>query len=82
MAKPGESVAISKDASFAIVTGAFKVDPADSNKSIPDNKITVIDPAKKSAIATIATGAGLEAAVADGRITPALAAEQIAELLK
>jgi DNA-binding beta-propeller fold protein YncE len=57
---PPQSVAISKDASFAIVTGAFKVDPADSTKAIPDNKVTVIDlKAKPAAIsATLEAGLG------------------------
>ncbi len=57
---PPQSVAISKDASFAIVTGAFKVDPADSNKVVPDNKVTVIDLKAKPAavIATLEAGPG------------------------
>jgi DNA-binding beta-propeller fold protein YncE len=57
---PPQSVAISKDASFAIVTGAFKVDPADATKVVPDNKVTVIDlKAKPPAIsATLEAGLG------------------------
>jgi hypothetical protein len=30
--------AISRDESFALVTGAFKVDPADPKKAIPDRQ--------------------------------------------
>ena len=40
---PPQSVAIAKDESFAIVTGAFKVDPNDPQKTVADNKVTVID---------------------------------------
>jgi len=40
---PPQSVAISGDESFALVTGAFKVDPADPKKAVPDNKLSVID---------------------------------------
>lgn len=57
---PPQSVAISKDASFALVSGATKVDPADSNKTISDNKLTVIDLKAKpiAAIATLEAGLG------------------------
>jgi DNA-binding beta-propeller fold protein YncE len=57
---PPQSVAIAKDASFAIVTGAFKVDPADAGKVVADNKVTVIDlQAKPAAIsATLEAGLG------------------------
>lgn len=57
---PPQSVAISKDASFALVSGATKVDPADSNKTIFDNKLTVIDLKAKpiAAIATLEAGLG------------------------
>jgi DNA-binding beta-propeller fold protein YncE len=40
---PPQSVAIARDESFALVTGAYKVDPADPKKSVPDNKLSVID---------------------------------------
>jgi hypothetical protein len=33
---PPQSVAVSRDESFALVTGAFKVDPADRKKAVPD----------------------------------------------
>ena len=38
-----QSVAVSKDESFAIVTSAMKVDPADPKKTAPDDRISVID---------------------------------------
>jgi len=40
---PPQSVAIARDESFALVTGAYKIDPADPKKSVPDNKLSVID---------------------------------------
>jgi DNA-binding beta-propeller fold protein YncE len=40
---PPSSVAIARDESFALVTGASKIDPADPKKVIPDDKLTVID---------------------------------------
>src|SRR5260221_11040104 len=40
---PPSSVAIARDESFALVTGAFKIDPADPKKTVPDDKLTVID---------------------------------------
>ena len=57
---PPQSVAISRDESFALVTGAFKVDPADSKKAIPDNKLSVIDLKAKppAVISTLEAGLG------------------------
>src|SRR5262245_4926648 len=40
---PPLSVAIARDESFALVTGASKIDPADPKKTVPDDKLTVID---------------------------------------
>lgn len=40
---PPQSVAIARDESYALVTGAYKVDPADPKKAVPDNKLSVID---------------------------------------
>jgi Lactonase, 7-bladed beta-propeller len=40
---PPSSVAIARDESFALVTGASKIDPTDPKKVIPDDKLTVID---------------------------------------
>jgi DNA-binding beta-propeller fold protein YncE len=40
---PPQSVAIAPDESFALVTGAMKIDPADPTKTVPDDKLTVID---------------------------------------
>src|SRR5499426_3357361 len=40
---PPLSVAVSRDESFALVTGATKIDPADPKKTVPDDKLTVLD---------------------------------------
>src|SRR5262245_7038493 len=40
---PPSSVAIARDESLALVTGASKLDPADPKKIVPDDKLTVID---------------------------------------
>lgn len=57
---PPQSVAVSRDESLALVTGAFKVDPADPKKTVPDNKLSVIDLKAKppAVIATLEAGLG------------------------
>src|SRR5262252_384217 len=40
---PPSSVAIARDESFALVAEASKIDPADPEKTVPDDKLTVID---------------------------------------
>jgi DNA-binding beta-propeller fold protein YncE len=57
---PPQSVAIARDESFALVTGAFKVDPADQKKAAPDNKVSVIDLKAKppAVVATLEAGLG------------------------
>src|SRR5262245_55898684 len=40
---PPLSVAVARDESFALVTGASKVDPADPKKTVPDDKLSAID---------------------------------------
>jgi DNA-binding beta-propeller fold protein YncE len=56
---PPQSVAISHDESFALVTGAIKVDPADPKKTTADNRVSVIDLKAKppAVIATVEAGA-------------------------
>ena len=57
---PPQSVAVSRDESYALVTGAFKVDPADPKKAVPDNKLSVIDLKAKppTVVATLEAGLG------------------------
>jgi DNA-binding beta-propeller fold protein YncE len=40
---PPSSVAVASDESIAIVTAAIKIDPADAKKTVPDNRVSVID---------------------------------------
>jgi DNA-binding beta-propeller fold protein YncE len=51
---PPSSVAVAPDESYALVTGAFKIDPANPKNAIPDDKLTVID-LKSSPPAVLAT---------------------------
>ncbi len=57
---PPSSVAIAPDESFALVTNSIKLDPANPKKTVPDNRLTVIDlKASPPAVsATIEVGAG------------------------
>ena len=56
---PPQSVAISKDESIALVTGAIKIDPADPKKTTANNQVSVIDLKAKppAVIATVEAGA-------------------------
>lgn len=57
---PPSSVAVSPDESIAIVTAATKVDPADPKKTVPDNKVSVIDlkSSPPALLSTVEAGAG------------------------
>jgi DNA-binding beta-propeller fold protein YncE len=57
---PPQSVAIAPDAAIALVTSSTKTDPADPAKTVPDDRVTVIDltASPMAAIATLHTGAG------------------------
>lgn len=57
---PPMSVAVAPDESIALVTGAMKIDPADATKTVPDNKVSVIDLKAKppAVIATLEAGLG------------------------
>ena len=56
---PPQSVAISRDESIALVTGAIKIDPADPKKTTANNQVSVIDLKAKppAVIATVEAGA-------------------------
>lgn len=56
---PPQSVAVSRDESIALVTGAVKIDPADPKKTTANNQISVIDLKAKppAVIATVEAGA-------------------------
>ncbi len=57
---PPNSVAVARDESYALVTGAFKIDPADPKKVVPDDKVTVIDlkSSPPAVLATVQAGMG------------------------
>ena len=51
---PPQSVAVAPDESIALVTASTKIDPSDPKKTVPDNRLSVID-LKASPPAVIAT---------------------------
>src|SRR5262249_21968106 len=57
---PPQSVAISRDESLALVTGAFKVDPSDRKNAVPDTKLSFIyfKSRPPKVIATLEAGLG------------------------
>jgi DNA-binding beta-propeller fold protein YncE len=55
---PPQSVAISPDGRFALVTAATKIDPADPTKTVPDDKVSVIDLVALKAVQTLEAGPG------------------------
>jgi DNA-binding beta-propeller fold protein YncE len=75
---PPPSVAIAPDESFALVTGAMKVDPADPTKMAADDKLSVIDlkssPPRVSA--TLQAGAGAAGVSINRAATLALVANR------
>ena len=75
---PPPSVAIAPDESFALVTGAMKVDPADPTKAIADDKLTVIDlkSSPPRILATLQAGAGAAGVSINRAATLALVANR------
>jgi DNA-binding beta-propeller fold protein YncE len=75
---PPSSVAIAPDESFALVTGAMKVDPADPTKAIADDKLTVIDlkSSPPKILATLQAGAGAAGVSINRAATLALVANR------
>jgi len=73
-----QSVAVSKDESFALVTSAMKVDPADPKKTAPDDRISVIDLKANppAVIATLQAGPGVTGVSISPSGTLALAANR------
>lgn len=57
---PPSSVAVASDASIAVVTSAMKVDPADAKRTIPDNRVSVVDlkATPPAVVQTVEAGAG------------------------
>jgi DNA-binding beta-propeller fold protein YncE len=57
---PPQNVAVAPDESFALVAATQKLDPADSKKQVPDNRLSVIDLKANppAVIATLEAGLG------------------------
>lgn len=55
---PPSSVAVAPDDSFALVSSAAKKDPANPARTVPDNRLTVIDLKGLKVVQTLEAGAG------------------------
>lgn len=55
---PPLSVAITPDESLALVSSSSKIDPADATKTVPDDRVSVVDLKDKKVIDTVRTGPG------------------------
>jgi DNA-binding beta-propeller fold protein YncE len=75
---PPPSVAVAPDESFALVTGAMKVDPADPTKMAADDKLTVIDlkSSPPKVVATLQAGLGAAGVSINRAATLALVANR------
>ncbi|HEX4304209.1 MAG TPA: YncE family protein [Rhizomicrobium sp.] len=73
---PPQSVAIAPDESFALVTGATKLDPADPTKTVPNDALTVIDLKARKVVATLAAGQGASGVSINRTATLALVANR------
>jgi DNA-binding beta-propeller fold protein YncE len=76
---PPQSVAIAPDKSFALVSAATKIDPANKKKTAPESKLSVIDLKAKppAVIATHETGAGASGVSINAAGTLALVANRV-----
>lgn len=75
---PPSSVAIAPDESIALITSATKIDPADPKKSVPDNRVSVVDLKATPPVvaATLESGAGAAGAAINPAGTLALIANR------
>jgi DNA-binding beta-propeller fold protein YncE len=76
---PPQSVAIAPDESFALVTAATKLDPADRKKLVPHNIVSVVDlkASPPAVIATHETGSGASGVAINRTATLALVANRM-----
>ncbi|MSO99586.1 MAG: YncE family protein [Acetobacteraceae bacterium] len=76
---PPSSVAIARDESYALVTAATKIDPADKKKVVPHNIVSVVDlqASPPKVIATHETGAGASGVAINRAGTLALVANRV-----
>lgn len=77
---PPNSVAITPDERFALLSSAEKVDPADPKKTIPDNRLSVIDlrATPPRVVQTLEVGAGPSGVSVNPAGTLALVANRVA----
>ena len=73
---PPQSVAIASDESFALVTGATKLDPADPSKTVPNDALTVIDLKTRNVFASLHAGQGASGVSINAAATLALVANR------
>jgi DNA-binding beta-propeller fold protein YncE len=76
---PPESVAISPDDTLALVTAATRIDPADPTRTIPDDRVSVIDlkASPPAVVATVRAGAGASGVSINPAGTLAIVANRI-----
>ena len=77
---PPMSVALTPDQGLALITSSMKVDPADATKTIPDNRLSVVDlrATPPAVIATLEAGAGAAGVSVNRQGTLALVANRAA----
>lgn len=73
---PPQSVALAPDESFALVTGATKIDPADPTRTAPNDALTVIDLKSRKVIASLTAGQGASGVSINRAATLALVANR------
>jgi DNA-binding beta-propeller fold protein YncE len=61
---PPQNVAIAPDGSIAIITTSTRLDPADGTKTVPDNRVTIVDlrAATPVVVGTVTAGPGASGA--------------------
>lgn len=73
---PPQSVAVAPDESFALVSAATKKNPADPAKTVPDNRVSVIDLKALRIVQTVEAGAGASGVAINRAGTLALVANR------
>jgi DNA-binding beta-propeller fold protein YncE len=75
---PPQNVAITPNGALALVASSTKIDPADQTKTVPDNRLTVIDlkASPPTVLATLTTGNGASGVAINRSGTLALVANR------
>ncbi|MGB8600809.1 MAG: YncE family protein [Rhizomicrobium sp.] len=74
---PPQSVAIAPDESYALVTAATKLDPADPSKTVPNDTVSVVDLKTLSVVQTVQAGPGASGVSINRAGTLALVANRV-----